>query len=131
MSERCRRRVGTEHSAVVGLDLDENEAEQSTTLPPAALRASMALWYNYSYTIGMKTAISIPDKTFQLADQLAKTLGLSRSELYATAVAEYLDRRVAQRVTARLDAVYGAVDGRVEPGLAGSQARSTAREDRW
>jgi len=79
----------------------------------------------------MKTAISIPDKTFQQADQLAKTLGLSRSELYATAVAEYLERRVAEQVTARLDAVYGAVDGRVEPRLAGSQARPAAREDRW
>ena len=93
--------------------------------------ARMAFGYDRCYTIGMKTAISIPDKTFQQADQLAKRLGFSRSELYATAVAEYLERRVAEQVTARLDAVYGAADGGIEPALRGSQARPTAREDRW
>ena len=40
----------------------------------------------------MKTAISIPDETFEAAETLAGRLGLSRSELYATAVAEYLAR---------------------------------------
>ena len=38
----------------------------------------------------MKTAISLPDKLFHEADVFAERAGLSRSELYATAVAEYL-----------------------------------------
>ncbi|MEM6753148.1 MAG: ChpI protein, partial [Cyanobacteria bacterium P01_C01_bin.38] len=33
----------------------------------------------------MKTAISIPDPLFEAAEQFAKRLGLSRSELYAMA----------------------------------------------
>ena len=38
----------------------------------------------------MKTAISIPDEIFLAAEQLAKRIGSSRSELYATALAAYL-----------------------------------------
>jgi len=35
----------------------------------------------------MKTAISLPDKLFESADALARRLGLSRSQLVATALA--------------------------------------------
>ena len=38
----------------------------------------------------MKIAISVPDEVFDSADELARELGISRSELYSTAVAEYL-----------------------------------------
>lgn len=79
----------------------------------------------------MKTAISISDSLFQRADELAKKLDISRSQLYATALAEYLERQDAAQVTARLDSLYGITDGRVAAGLAGAQPRPTAREDRW
>ena len=54
----------------------------------------------------MKTAISVPDTVFQSADELARELGISRSELYSTAVAEYLAKHRAEDVTARLNEVY-------------------------
>ena len=38
----------------------------------------------------MKTAISIPDKTFQAAEMLAQRLGISRSELYSSAILKYI-----------------------------------------
>ncbi len=38
----------------------------------------------------MKTAISIPDEIFDSADALAEEMGVSRSQLYATAVAEFV-----------------------------------------
>jgi len=38
----------------------------------------------------MKIAISIPDPIFQAAEGLAHRLGISRSELYAEALAEYM-----------------------------------------
>ena len=42
----------------------------------------------------MRTAVSIPDATFEEADELAARLGLSRSELYARALERYpADRR--------------------------------------
>lgn len=47
----------------------------------------------------MKTAISIPDEVFAKADQLAKQLKKSRSQLYSEAVAEYLARRSDDEIT--------------------------------
>jgi antitoxin MazE6 len=79
----------------------------------------------------MKTAISIPDSTFHAADALAKTLGLSRSELYAKAVAEYVARHHGEQVTARLDAIHGQEDARPEPVLAQLQTRALSREALW
>ena len=89
------------------------------------------VWYNLGYTRSMKTAISLPDKLFHEADSLAKLLGISRSELYAKALAAFLDRHSAEQVTARLNTVYQAVEGRVEPSLAVLQSRGTTRQDHW
>jgi len=38
----------------------------------------------------MKTAISIPDPLFDAAEDVADRLGVSRSQLYAKALAEYV-----------------------------------------
>jgi len=53
----------------------------------------------------MKTAVSIPDEVFQRADQVANHLGWSRSQLYARAVAEFVDRQGEDPVTKALDAL--------------------------
>ena len=50
----------------------------------------------------MKTAISLPDDLFRLAETAARKLRMSRSQLYATAVAEFLERRQAGKNTKRL-----------------------------
>jgi metal-responsive CopG/Arc/MetJ family transcriptional regulator len=39
----------------------------------------------------MKTAISLPDTTFQRVDRAAKRLGVSRSEFFARAAERWLD----------------------------------------
>ena len=56
----------------------------------------------------MKTAISLPDDLFATADAYAERSQLSRSELYARALREYLGRHDQDRVTAQLDAVKDA-----------------------
>ena len=56
-----------------------------------------------SYTNGMKTAVSLPDELFQRADQLAKRLEVSRSELYSRALREYLARHAPDEVTESLN----------------------------
>jgi predicted transcriptional regulator len=78
----------------------------------------------------MKTAISIPDDIFASADQLADQLGVSRSALYATAVAEFVAKHQATDVTARLDQVYATQPTRSEPALRRTQARA-ARRAEW
>ncbi len=55
------------------------------------------------YTLGMKTAISIPDDTFERATRRARELGLSRSELFARAVGSYLDTLDATSITHQIN----------------------------
>jgi metal-responsive CopG/Arc/MetJ family transcriptional regulator len=69
------------------------------------------------YSPSMKTAVSIPDPIFAAADELAARLGISRSELYARALERELAAEDDQQITARLDAVYGALDSRVDGDL--------------
>ena len=52
----------------------------------------------------MKTAISLPDETFDRASRRAVELGMSRSEFFATAAQRYLDELDAQSLTAQVDA---------------------------
>jgi metal-responsive CopG/Arc/MetJ family transcriptional regulator len=52
----------------------------------------------------VKTAISIPDETFEAAERLAQRQGRSRSELYAAAVREYLKRHGHDGLTDRVNA---------------------------
>jgi metal-responsive CopG/Arc/MetJ family transcriptional regulator len=56
------------------------------------------------YTWVMKTAISLPDGTFDRASRRAKELGMSRSEFFARAAVNYLDELDAKSLTAQLDA---------------------------
>lgn len=80
----------------------------------------------------MKTAISLPDEIFEEAERLAKQRGMSRSELYAKAVAEYVKGQRFLGVRERLDAVYGqhSSNSQLDPVLGEMQARSLPKE-RW
>ncbi|MBK6422621.1 MAG: hypothetical protein IPI38_08000 [Gemmatimonadetes bacterium] len=78
----------------------------------------------------MKTAISIPDALFKSADTLAGRLGVSRSQLYATAIAEYVAKHQARKLTDRLNAVYASEAGTLDPVVQELQARSLPR-DQW
>jgi hypothetical protein len=78
----------------------------------------------------MKVALSIPDELFESAESLGKRLGVSRSRLYATALADYVAKHQGRKVTARLDAVYATEEGRLDRSLRRAQARSLPR-DSW
>ena len=80
----------------------------------------------------MKTAISIPDRVFQSAEQLAERLGVSRSELYAKAVAALVDEHQDNLITSRLNEIYGpgGEDSSLDPELALLQHRTLARGKR-
>ncbi len=64
----------------------------------------------------MKTAISIPDDVFENAERTAKKLGVSRSELYANAVSEFIERYRRDGITETLNDLYDAEEG-LESGL--------------
>ncbi len=77
----------------------------------------------------MKTAVSIPDRVFRSADSLAKHLGVSRSKLYATALAEFLSKQQNLMVKERLDAAYGEEKSALDPGLVDLQGKSLLPEE--
>lgn len=52
----------------------------------------------------MKTAISMPDATYQRVTKRAEELGVSRSELLTRAAVAYLDDLDASSLTARITA---------------------------
>lgn len=87
--------------------------------------------YNWGYTRSVKTAISIPDPVFEAAERLAKRLGKSRSELYTTAICEYLDEHREEGVTERLNEIYGEKpeESAVDEVLMELQLRSAGKED--
>ena len=72
----------------------------------------------------MKTAVSIPDPLFAAADELARRLGISRSELYARALAREVASESEDSITSRLDAVYAETDPSLDPLVAAAQHRS-------
>lgn len=78
----------------------------------------------------MKTAVSLPDETYESAEKLAKRLGKSRSELYALALNDYLSRNNDQLVRESLDRVYSQADSRLDPGLGAMQMKSLPK-DAW
>ena len=60
----------------------------------------------------MKTAISLPDAVFRAAERQAKRSRKSRSQLYADALVEYLNRHAPDEVTEAMNVV---VDQLCEP----------------
>ncbi|MCP3663236.1 MAG: hypothetical protein GY696_12200 [Gammaproteobacteria bacterium] len=77
----------------------------------------------------MKTAISIPDPVFQAAETMAHNLGVSRSELFSTAIAEYMKNHKYQDVTKSLNSIYDSNDSALNEDLSLMQWNSIDREE--
>jgi predicted transcriptional regulator len=78
----------------------------------------------------MKTAISIPNDVFATAENLAKRLNKSRSQIYSEAVAEYVARHDASVITDRINAVCADVDTRPDS-FTKAAARRTLSRTEW
>jgi antitoxin MazE6 len=78
----------------------------------------------------MKVALSIPDELFATAETLSKRLGLSRSRLYAMALADYVAKHRGRKTTDRLNAVYADQPSRLDGAVRRAQRRSI-EPDRW
>ncbi len=76
----------------------------------------------------MKTAISIPDEIYHSADQFAKRLGISRSELYSKAVSNYINANKNEAVTKALDQIYAKENSEIDPVINLMQLRSLRKE---
>ena len=77
----------------------------------------------------MKTAISIPDNLFRAVDQYAKSHGFSRSQLFAKAVAQFLEQHPSDHITKQLNAVYSSEDVKLNEQLSKIQYSSIEPEE--
>lgn len=55
----------------------------------------------------VKTAISLNETLFEEAETLAHRMNISRSRLFAMAIAEYIQRHENNELLARIDAAFG------------------------
>jgi metal-responsive CopG/Arc/MetJ family transcriptional regulator len=77
----------------------------------------------------VKTAISLPEERFNQLEEMARRLGLKRSQVISAALAEYLERRREDQITERLDAVYEQDAPELDPILARMQFSTLVHED--
>ncbi len=82
------------------------------------------------YTFGMKTAVSVPDEVFDEAEHLAKHLKISRSELYAKALAEFVSRHSPDAVTESFNRACAAVQAEPDP-IFQRAARKVLQSSEW
>ena len=66
------------------------------------------------YTVGMKTAVSVPDEVFEKVERLARREGRSRSEVFSAALAEYVARHAPDEVTEAMDRVCADLGDQVD-----------------
>jgi len=77
----------------------------------------------------MKTAVSLPDELFRVAEATARRLRVSRSELYARAIAEFVTGQKKDSITERLNQVYSRHPAKLDSGLHRAQLKSLAKDD--
>jgi hypothetical protein len=78
----------------------------------------------------MKTAISVPDRIFREAEQHARKMGRSRSQLYTQALSEYLVRHSPDAVTDAMNKVCDQVGGERD-NFAASASRRMLKKETW
>jgi len=65
---------------------------------------------------------------FQKAERRRRKLGVSRSELYATALEHFLNEEPDDAITKALERVYATEESGLDRRLAAAQRRATAEE---
>ncbi len=82
----------------------------------------------------MKTAISLSDSLFYVAEQTASYMGIPRSKLFSLALEEYIARHNGELITQKLNEVYEKINldefaGNRNAGL--ESLRSLTKNDSW
>jgi hypothetical protein len=83
-----------------------------------------------SYTKSMKTAVSLPDEVFEKAEKLASRLKVSRSELYARALQDYVCRHSPEAITDAYDQICSEHDSKPDA-FTQRASRVTLKRAEW
>jgi len=76
----------------------------------------------------MKVAVSVPDRIFEAAERLARQRSVPRSQIFAEALAAYVELRSSEAITSKLNEIYSREVSTVEIGLAQAQLNSISHE---
>lgn len=80
----------------------------------------------------MKTAVSVPNDVFEKAERLAKREGRSRSDVYSSALREYVARHSPDELTASIDAALAELgDAAALDAFGRAAAAATLRSTAW
>ena len=82
------------------------------------------------YAKGMNTAVSLPDEVFESAERLARRLKVSRSELYARALQEFVRRHAPDAVTEAYDQICSELDSHSDS-FSSRASRATFKSIEW
>jgi len=82
----------------------------------------------------MKTAISLSDSLFEVAEQTARYLGIKRSQLFVLALEEYISKHNGEMITKKINEVYDSIDQNefardLDVGL--ESLRNLTKDDTW
>ena len=83
------------------------------------------------YTRTVKTAISLPDDTYEQATRRAAELGISRSEFFARAARRYLDELASQSLTRQINEALQTSDDDSSAAAAAAGRNYLAAQDDW
>jgi metal-responsive CopG/Arc/MetJ family transcriptional regulator len=78
----------------------------------------------------MKTAVSIPNDVFEMAERLARPSRKSRSRLFSDALREYVARRSPDKITESMDQALADIGVEEEP-LLSTAARRRLEQVEW
>jgi metal-responsive CopG/Arc/MetJ family transcriptional regulator len=76
----------------------------------------------------MKVAVSVPDQIFEAAERLAKQRSVPRSQIFAEALAAYVESRSSETITSELNEIYCREESAVEDGFVQAQLESISHE---
>jgi len=82
----------------------------------------------------VKTAISIPDELFKSAENAAKKLNISRSELYQIAIEQYIEVFNEEDLLENLNKAYESEPSKVDNSIEAMQSETIAKateNDSW
>ena len=78
----------------------------------------------------MKTAVSIPNDLFDVAERLARRTRKSRSRLFSDALREYVARRSPDKITEAMDAALAEVGESNDP-FVSTASRRRLEQSEW
>jgi metal-responsive CopG/Arc/MetJ family transcriptional regulator len=83
------------------------------------------------YTEDMKTAISLPDDTYEQATRQAQELGISRSEFFTRAARSYLEQITSRSLTQQIDEALRTANDDSNAAAAAAGRVYLAGQDDW